>query len=315
MTDVLVVGAGSIGARHARNLSALGAAVTITDADGERARSVALDIDARSVPFTPSELGDHPAVVIASPTSEHASQAATALAGGAYVLIEKPAATTVDGLDVIEQASDRVMVGYNLRLHEPVERLLHLVRDGRIGNLLAVRLWFGSWLPDWRPGVDYRTTYSARSDLGGGVLLDAIHELDLLLWIAGDARFKVIGSVVARVGPLEIDVEDTVRTLLRHDDGWVASVELDYLSRRYRRGIEIVGSHATARLDWARAVVELDGTTDSDSWPATTPVDASYVREAERFLAFVETGTPPPVDGVEGCRSLRLADAIRTAAR
>ena len=55
---------------------------------------------------------------------------------------------------------------------------------GSVGSS-SVRLWFGSWLPDWRPAVDYRPTYSARAELGGGVLLDAIHELDMLVWLLG----------------------------------------------------------------------------------------------------------------------------------
>src|SRR5205823_5521442 len=98
-------------------------------------------------------------------------------------------------------------------------------------------------------------------------------------------------------------------------DGWVAEVELDYVSRRYRRGIEIVGTEATARFDWARNVIELEDGDGCEAWPATAAVEASYVREAERFLAFVEHGTPPPVGGAEGCESVRLAEAIRAAAR
>jgi predicted dehydrogenase len=206
------------------------------------------------------------------------------------------------------------MVGYNLRLHRPVEQLMELVHGGDVGDILSTRLWFGYWLPDWRPDTDYRSSYSARAALGGGVLLDAIHEIDLLVWLANGDAFDVVGSVVARFGPLEIDVEDTVAALLRHHDGWVADLTLDYLSRAYRRGIEVVGSKATARFDWARQVVELEGPNGPRSWPATAPVADSYRREAERFLAFVD-GAPPVVGGVEAARSVRLADAIRAAAR
>src|SRR5947209_4960132 len=82
-------------------------------------------------------------------------------------------------------------------------RTVALVHAGKAGRVSAVRLWFGSWLPDWRPNVDYRTTYSARANLGGGVLLDAIHELDLCLWLLGGEPVDVIGAVVGRFGPLE----------------------------------------------------------------------------------------------------------------
>lgn len=316
MTDVLVVGSGSIGARHARNLTELGAKVTLTDPDGERATAVAADVGGRAVPFTPEVLAEWRAVVIASPTTLHARQASEALAAGAHVMVEKPVATNTDELGTIEMNAGRVMVAYNLRLHEACGRLMSLVEAGDVGDIASARLWFGSWLPDWRPNVDYRTTYSARADLGGGVLLDAIHEIDLLLWLGGDdATFTVDGAIVARVGPLEIDVEDTVRALLRHHDGWVADISLDYLSRAYRRGIEVVGTTATARLDWARGLVELETADGVTTWDATESVDASYEREAERFLSFVERGTPPPVDGMLGAKSLRLAEAIRARSR
>ena len=175
------------------------------------------------------------------------------------MLVEKPLATGSDGLDdLVSAGKGRLMVGYNLRLHEPIRRLVDLVHGGRVGRVSSVRVWFGSWLPDWRPAVDYRTTYSARADLGGGVLFDAIHELDILVWLLGVEPFDVVGAVVDRLGPLEIDVEDTVKAVLRHSSGVAAEVSLDYLSRRYRRGIEVVGDAATVRLDWARSVLEIE---------------------------------------------------------
>src|SRR5205807_8193605 len=123
-----------------------------------------------------------------------------------------------------DAAGDRLMVGYNLRFHEPAARLAEIVHDGRLGRVHLAHVWFGSWLPDWRPNVDYRTTYSAQRALGGGILLDAIHELDLVVWLFGDDHFTVAGAVVERIGSLEIDVEDTVGALLRHASGAAVSI-------------------------------------------------------------------------------------------
>jgi predicted dehydrogenase len=177
-----------------------------------------------------------------------------------------------------------------------------------------VRLWFGSYLPYWRPKVDYRTTYSAQARLGGGILLDAIHELDLAVWILDD-RFTVVCALLDRVGDLEIDVEDTVKALLRHADGATLELSLDYLSRRYRRGIEVVGQESTLRLDWARSVLEIEDASMLHAEEASTPVSRSYEREAEAFLAFIRGEAAPIVDGATGAMSLRLADRIRSASR
>ena len=310
--SVLVLGAGSIGTRHASNLRAAGAAVSIADPVAERARAVP---GVTAVPFDLGHLDGYDGIVVASPTAYHLEQAEAAVATGAHVLVEKPLATSTEGLaKLVTAGKGRLMVGYNLRLHEPVRRLVSLVHDGRAGRPLAVRIWFGSYLPAWRPGTDYRQSYSARSDLGGGILLDASHELDLLLWILGDA-FEIVGAVVDRLGDLEIDVEDTVRALLRHETGVVAEIDLDLLSRRYRRGIEIIGDAATLRLDWARQVIEVEAGQTVETEGATTPIDESYRREARRFLDFTVGDSDPPVDGDTAAASVRLAERILAAAR
>lgn len=310
---VLIIGAGSIGRRHALNLSTMGASVDITDpqpgkAEGSKA--------GRPVPFPGGELASYDGVVVASPTTSHREQAMEALVTGTKVLVEKPLAATADqGKELVDVAGDRIMVGYNLRLHEPLEKLVGSVRDGRVGQVLAARLWFGSYLPDWRPDEDYRLGYSARAALGGGVLLDAIHELDILLWLFDD-QLEVAASIVARVGRLEIDVEDTVKALLRHAGQVPVELSLDYLSRRYRRGVEIIGSDATARLDWARAVLEFEDNSGIRTERADMPIARSYEREASVFIDWIQGRALPPVDGATGVRSLLLADLIRdTAAR
>jgi predicted dehydrogenase len=255
--------------------------------------------------------GEFDAVVVASPTSLHHEHAVAALRAAPKVFVEKPLAGSAPlASELAASAGDRLMVGYNLRCHAPVRRFMELVHGGRCGDVLHARLWFGSFLPDWRPTVDYRTTYSARAELGGGILTDAIHELDLAIWLL-PGSFTVRGALLRRVGPLEIDVEDVATALLEHESGAVVHVSLDYLSRAYRRGIEVVGTEATARLDWASASIQIDRGADREVEPATESVASSYIEQTDRFLRWVTHGDPPPVDGVEGARSVALADAIR----
>lgn len=307
---VLVVGAGSIGTRHVRNLDAAGAAVTVMDPAPGRAEQLGVGTPAR---FDLETAGDHDAVVLASPTIYHAEQLAAVLPTGARVLVEKPMVTTVEELAVVDGHEDRVMVGFNLRFHRPIERLRGLVEQGACGSPVGGRFWFGSWLPDWRPGTDYRSSYSARAELGGGVLLDAIHELDLVVWFFG-AGLGVAGAIVDRLGPLEVDVEDTVRALLRTSTSVPVEISLDLLSRRYRRGIEIIGTDATLRYDWDRRAIEIDRAGERQCVDAEEPLAETYVRQTRRFLDWIAGEDLPPVDGRVGADSVRLAQAIREAA-
>ena len=304
---VLVLGAGSIGSRHARNLVAAGAKVAVADPFPDNARPVD---GTTPVPFDLDRLDGYDGVVVASPTSEHLTQATSVADAAVPALVEKPLAMSAAEAAALAPADDRITVGFNLRFHEPVRRLVEMVHGGRIGQPLSGRLWFGSWLPDWRPGVDYRRSYSARADLGGGVLLDAIHELDLCVWLFGP-DLAVQGAVVDRVGPLELDVEDTVKALLTTPDGVPVEVSLDYLSRRYRRGIEVIGDEATVRLDWARAVLEVETADGIATTSADVPLDRSYEAEAAHFLQFVGGDVAPSVDVAAATASLDLADRIR----
>ena len=310
MTDlrVLVLGAGSIGSRHARNLSMLGATVFVADPDEARAAAVA---DATAVTLDAAIQGAYDGVVVATPTSLHHEHATMALRLAPKVLVEKPlAATAAEADDLASSAGDRVMVGYNLRCHAPVARFMQLVHTGSCGRVLHARLWFGSYLPDWRPSVDYRSTYSARADLGGGILADAIHELDLALWLL-PGELTVNGAIVRRVGDLEIDVEDVALALFEHESGAAVAISLDYLSRAYRRGIEVVGTEGTARLDWATRTITVENAEGRRTEDAVADLADSYVDQAGRFLAWLRGDGKPPVGGREGARSVALADAVR----
>jgi len=310
---VLVLGAGSIGSRHARNLLRAGAVVDVMDLD--RARAAAI-VGTAARPLDLERLHGYDGIVVATPTSLHAEHGSAALSSGARVLIEKPlAATSHDAHELAALGSEKLAVGYNLRFHEPTRRAIDLILDGAVGRLSSVRLWFGSWLPDWRPGTDYRAGYSARRDLGGGVLLDAIHELDLALWATETQHLEVVGAVVDRLGPLEIDAEDTVKAVLRTATGTtVVELSLDYLARRYRRGLEATGATGTIRLDWARRVIEVEDGDGSRVEQADVPIDRSYEAQDTAFVEWLRGGPPLPVDGTAGVASVALAEAIRAAA-
>lgn len=293
---ILVIGAGSIGRRHAANLTALGADVT--------------NVDVEMGPTVPA---GYDGVVVASPTVLHSAHAISALDTDAAVFVEKPLAWSAEeGRMILAFGADRVMVGYNLRFHAPMQRVAELLSEGRAGSPVSYRLWFGQWLPDWRPSVDYRQTYSARAELGGGILADAIHELDLALWFAG-AELEVVAAVVDRVGPLEIDVEDTVRALLRTPNGVPVTIELDYLSRQYRRGVEVIGDEATIAYDWSTTELTIRDAAGTMTEEFPQPLDDAYVAEMADFLALARTGAHPGTNtGASGLASLRLAETIRS---
>ena len=125
-----------------------------------------------------------------------------------------------------------------------MEALLELVQSGELGDVRLAKASFGYALPLWRPNRDYRETYSAHRDQGGGVLLDAIHELDDLNLLLGMP--SSVSALATRVSDLAIDVEDTVIAHLGYENGAVATVDLNFFEPAYRRGCLLVGSDASA---------------------------------------------------------------------
>ena len=306
---VLVMGAGSIGTRHIGNLVGLGARVEFVDPAVNR-DSTRLAASAAKEVFNPSP-DDYDGIVIATPNSMHREQLGWALSGPAVVLVEKPMVSSASEVDnEILSHADRILVGYNLRFHTGYSELRHRLLRGDIGRPVAARLWFGSYLPDWRPTIDYRESYSARRELGGGVLRDASHELDLAAWFFG-RPLDVASAWMGRVGDLEIDVEDTVRTILVTADDVPVSIDLDYLSRTYRRGMEIIGTEGTARFDWPLSSVTVERPGATDVFDVTDGVAESYIRLAGAFLARVQGDqNDVAADGMDGHYAAQLVESI-----
>lgn len=259
-------------------------------------------------------LSDAETAIVASPSSEHAAQARFALEHGCHTLVEKPLALTVaDAEPLVALAAERGLVlgvAMNLRFHPGVIAVREAVMSGSIGTPLTARAWFGSWLPGWRPGTDYRQSYSARRDLGGGVLLDAIHEIDYLTWVLGPVAS--VSARLATVSELEIDVEDVAQLQLGFASGVQGVLSLDYLDRSYDRGCRIVGSEGTVAWSWGEGRLRLHAD-DGSAQEASLPSDAisTYPAEVAAFIRAVEEHSPPSTTPAEGRHALQVVDAAR----
>ena len=124
-----------------------------------------------------------------------------------------------------------------------------LLQAQAIGRPLAVHAHWGEYLPNWHPWEDYRQSYSARADLGGGVVVTLSHPLDYLRWLLGDVLS--VSAQVGTVGDLGIDVEDLADINLRFASGCFGNVHLNYLQQPPIHRMQIVCTGGT--LDWDNA--------------------------------------------------------------
>jgi predicted dehydrogenase len=313
---VLVVGLGAIGRRHVRNLRTLGCDIAVlrgTSAAASEARRefgiAAFDNPDEAGAWAPQF------VLVANATSGHLSAARWAVEHGCHVFVEKPLAHSLEGIEeFLRFANTRqccVGVGCNLRFHPALEAIRNTLGDDRIGRLLTARCEVGSYLPEWHRGSDYGIEYSARQELGGGALLTLIHELDFMIWIAGPVR-EAVGRR-ARVSQLEIDVEDVVELICRHERGALTSVHMDFVDRVYNRRSRWVGEQGSIEWQWGSPVMLLrPGDLRETLWddPAFD-FNETYVREIVDFLEAAISGGAPRTTGRDAQRVLETALSVR----
>jgi len=226
VTSLLVIGAGSAGYRHLINARALGVGDLSVFSTGTGALKEPLPSDIRvETDFELALSRGIQAAIIANPTSLHVDSALAAVRAGCHLLIEKPlshALLNIQDLQAEVQNRDRVaLVGYQFRFHPSLQQIRLWLKQEAIGEIVSAHAVWGEYLPAWQPWRDYRTSYSARSDLGGGVLLTLSHPIDYLRWFLGEV--VRVSARTARRSGLELDVEDTALVHLEFESGAIAS--------------------------------------------------------------------------------------------
>lgn len=256
----VIVGLGSIGRRHLRNLRAFGNQEILLLRTG---LSTLPDDDLSGIPVVYSledALAWKPeAFIIANPTSTHLDFAIPAAEAGCHILLEKPISHSMDRVNQLREANKqgggKILVGFQYRFHPGLLQVKKLLSEKAIGRPLSVRVHWAQWLPGWHPWEDYRKAYSARTDLGGGVILTLCHPLDYLRWLFGDVH--KLWAFAEKLNDLEIDVEDTAEIGLMFKNCMLGSVHLDYNGQPPVHNMEIIGTHGTMRWDNASGHVEL----------------------------------------------------------
>lgn len=240
--NIAFVGMGSIGKRHLGNVCKF-----LTSKDGAYCIDLYRSSMSRELPEKVTALvtnqylcsdpvqKDYDMVFITNPTSMHLETALKFRPHTKAFFIEKPVFSDGNIPEEIIAKLDEIpsYVACPLR-YNPV--LQYVKQNTDIYKVVSVRAMSSSYLPDWRPGQDYRQTYSAHKDLGGGVDIDLIHEWDYLTWIFGNPT--ICKAVVGKYSELEIDSNDTALYVAKNDQ-ITFELHLDYFGRKTQRTLDI----------------------------------------------------------------------------
>jgi predicted dehydrogenase len=317
----LVVGCGSIGERHIRNLRALGAKTVIAcDTSAERIKSIAEKYaigETYTDPDRAIESGAD-AIVICTPPSSHIPLSLKAADRGMNIFVEKPFSDSTDGIAELTDACAKknlvLQVGYCFRFQEGLRAVKDAIEKGALGKVLYARADYGQYLPSWRPWQNYKESYTAKKSLGGGIILDGSHEIDYILWLMGDAT--EVFSYAEKISSLEVETEDYAAILLRFGNGSYAEIHLDFVRHDYSRTCEIVGEKGTIKWSFQDRCVRtfLKETGQWETLASSTDTNEMYLEEMRHFIDCAENKNKPLVDGAEGERTLRTSLSAKRSA-
>jgi len=318
---VLIAGLGSIGRRHLRNLRKVG----IQDVIAYRVRGNDIpEMDEYPLPVYDSlttALAQKPDIVfVTNPTSLHLEVALAAARQGCHLFIEKPLSHTLKSvdelIDIVTTHGSVAMVGCNFRFHPALQQIQRLLVAGSLGRVITARGHAGEFLPGWHPSEDWRLGYSARKELGGGVILTLIHELDYAYWLFGPVR-KVFAQA-GGWGGLGLDVEDTAEILLEHRSQSRVSVHLNYVQRPPTRTLEIIAERGTIQWDYQAGMVKWydSETARWEIWtePSTFDRNTMFLDEVTHFIDCVAGRSTPLIPLTEAKAVLEIALAAKQSA-
>ncbi len=318
----LIAGFGSIGRRHMRNLLALGE----RDILFYRSRRSTLPTDELEGFIVETDLRNAlahqpDAVIIANPTALHLDVAIPAAESGCHLLIEKPISHSIRRLPELQAALARgggqALVAFQFRYHPGLVKAAELLAAGEVGRPVAVRAHWGEYLPGWHPWEDYRNSYAARPELGGGVVLTLSHPLDYLRWLLGEV--EALYAMSGKLSDLELNVEDTAEISLRFASGAFGSVHLDYVQQPPAHRLEIVGTQGSLRWDNADGALRIfrAGAEDWEIFPPPEGFERNdlFLVELRHFIRVARGEEPPRCTLEDGIQALKMAMAVHESAQ
>ncbi len=313
-----MVGLGSVGVRHLNNLHMLG--VDELGVVRTRHLSPPKEIIPKNITvFQDLDLAltqNFDLVVVANPTFLHLETLIKALKMGANVYVEKPIAHDEQRVSELAPylipSGPKVLVGCQLRMHPGLQKINEWINQDRLGKVYSVQVDVGEYLPDWHPWEDYRQSYAARADQGGGVVLTLIHELDYLHWLFG--KPKAVYAIGGHRTSLELTAEDTALITFETVRGICVQLRMDYWRKPSVRYMNIVTEKAIVDWNYSTHLTTLKQNgqiLDRIELPPTWDRNELFLSMMREFLESLSNESPPRVTLQDGIDVLQTALAAK----
>lgn len=318
----LVIGYGSIGKRHIANLSKI-KKMEIIVCTKRKKDNFLKKIGCKLAPTIKEAISTKPDfAIICNETRFHLSTAQKLANAGIDFLAEKPLSHNLGGLSkllkLVKKKKLITLMGCDLRFNPCIKKIKELVYNNSIGRIISAQIELGSYMPDWHPYEDYRKNYASINDLGGGVLLTCIHELDYLYWFLG--KVNEVISITGKFSDLDIDVEDFSAILMKFKNNTIAEIHLDYFQKPTYRRCKLSGTKGTIYWDSDDNQVKIFDF-KKNKWISKIKLAQNYndnfafQDELNHFL-FCLNNNKSSINTIEdGARVLQIVDSIKKSSK
>lgn len=299
---ILIIGGGSIGKRHIKNLKLLGYE-EICCFKRKEDYQFEKEFEVKVVHSIQASADFKPDVVfVCTPNNLHIDGINFGAVNNAHIFIEKPFVTDIEhynkAKEILNDYKKVFFIGYMLRYHEQIVMIKKILNENIIGSVFSARFEFGSFLPNWHPNEDYKISYASQTKMGGGVLNTISHEIDLIYYF-----FGLPASIYAKkynFSILDIDADEQCDAIFGYKDKSV-SLHLDMLQKKYHRTISITGENGKLTWDWDqnKIIIEKYNSNEVCSYYPENEfnVNQLYIDELKDFFELINCNqTRHPLD-------------------
>ena len=263
-------------------------------------------------------LKENPGIsIICNETSLHVKTALKLAKNNSHIFIEKPLSDSLKNIPELEKIIKKkkliTMIGCNMRFHDGIKLMKKSIEKNEIGRIFSVIVENGSYMPDWHPWEDYRISYASRKELGGGVILTQIHELDYLYWFFG--KINQVFSFSEKLSDLQLDVEDHSASILKFKNKIIAEIHLDYFQKPNARNCKIIGTKGKIVWNWENNHLQIYKNKKSNfstiHFEKKFDRNKMYLQELKYFLNCVKKKKIPMNDVSEAFEIQKIALAMK----
>jgi len=258
---------------------------------------------------------------ITNETAFHIPMAIKMAKSGLDLFIEKPLSNSTNGIKtlqkIVKQKKLVTQMGCNLRFHKCIIKIRQLINQKKIGRVISIQSENGSYLPDWHTHEDYRKGYASDRQLGGGIILTMIHDIDYLYWIFGNP--KSIFSVSGKFSDLDISAEDYCSSIIEFKNNITAELHLDFFQRPEFRGCKIKGTKGVIYWNSDKNEIRLFKHRKK-IWEVVLALkkfqrNEMYIDEIIHFLKCVKNRKQTINNLDEGIKTMKIALAMKKSSK